>query len=153
GRLTMGLGAGWEEADYTAYNYDFPRPGVRVAQLAEAIEVLRKMWTTNPATYHGEYYRVEAAESAPLPDPPIPILVGANGRKALQVAARLADIWEWDMCDNYPVLVATLRLSCVEYGRSADAIKIYAEAQIDFPQDPGDFVAAEEMQQYPGIGR
>jgi Luciferase-like monooxygenase len=64
GRLTMGLGAGWEEADYKAYNYDFPRPGVRVAQLAEAIEILRAMWTANPATYHGEYYRVEAADSA-----------------------------------------------------------------------------------------
>jgi alkanesulfonate monooxygenase SsuD/methylene tetrahydromethanopterin reductase-like flavin-dependent oxidoreductase (luciferase family) len=152
GRLTMGLGAGWEEGDYKAYNYEFPRPGVRVAQLAEAIEVLRTMWTTNPATYHGEYYHVEAADSAPLPDPPIPILVGTNGKKAMQVAARLADIWEWDMCDNYADMVNALRRSCIEYGRSPDEIKIYAEAQLDFPADPADFVGSEEMQQYPGIG-
>jgi hypothetical protein len=37
-------------------------------------------------------------------------------------------------------------------GRSPDDIKIYAEAQIDFPADPADFVGSEKMQQYLGIG-
>ena len=153
GRLIMGLGAGWEEDDYQAYNYEFPRPGVRVAQLAEAIAVLQTMWTTNPATYHGQYYRVTAADSSPLPDPMIPILVGTNGKKAMQIAGRLADIWEWDICDNYVDLVNTVRQACIEAGRAASAVRIYAEAQLDFPEDPADFVPFEEMQQYAGIGR
>lgn len=153
GRLILGLGAGWHEDDYRAYNYEFPRPGVRVAQLAETLEVLRAMWTTNPATYHGEYYHVEAADSTPLPDPMIPILVGTNGKKAMQVAARLADIWEWDMCDNFAEMVGTLRGSCVEYGRSPDAVKIYVEAELDFPDDPADFVPFEDPQLYAGYGR
>lgn len=153
GRLIMGLGAGWEADDYRAYHYEFPRPGVRVAQLAEAVEVLCAMWRENPASYHGEYYSVESADSTPLPDPMIPILVGTNGKKAMQVAGQLADIWEWDMCDNYPELVHTVRQACTEAGRASTAIKIYAEAQIDFPQDLADFVPFEELQQYPGIGR
>lgn len=153
GRLIMGLGAGWEEDDYHAYNYEFPRPGVRVAQLAESIEILRAMWTTNPATYHGQYYRVDAADSSPLPEPMIPILVGTNGKKAMQVAGRLADIWVWDMCDTYPQLVNTIRQACAEAGRAPTAVKFYAEAQVDFPQDLADFVPYEELEQYAGIGR
>jgi alkanesulfonate monooxygenase SsuD/methylene tetrahydromethanopterin reductase-like flavin-dependent oxidoreductase (luciferase family) len=152
-RLIMGLGAGWEEDDYRAYNYEFPRPSVRVAQLAETLEILRAMWTSNPATYHGQYYRVDAADSSPLPDPMIPILVGTNGAKAMQVAGRLADIWVWDMCDRYPELARTVRQACAEAGRAPTALKIFAEAQIDFPRDPADFVPYEELQQYAGIGR
>lgn len=140
GRLIMGLGAGWEEADYRAYNYEFPRPGVRVAQLAETLEVLRAMWTSNPATYHGQYYHVEEAISAPLPEPMIPLFVGTTGKKAMQVAARLADIWSWDMCDNFPELLSHLRRSCVEYGRPPAEVQVYVEAQVSFPKDPATFV-------------
>lgn len=152
GRLIMGLGAGWHEDDYRAYNYEFPRPGIRVAQLAETIEVLRAMWTTNPATYHGQYYHIEAADSTPLPDPMIPILVGTNGAKAMQVAARLADIWEWDMCDNFPELVAGLRRTADDYGRPTNAIRVFTEAELDFPEDPSDFVPYDDPQLYAGIG-
>jgi alkanesulfonate monooxygenase SsuD/methylene tetrahydromethanopterin reductase-like flavin-dependent oxidoreductase (luciferase family) len=153
GRLIMGLGAGWEEDDYRAYHYEFPRPGVRVAQLAETVELLRAMWTTNPATYHGEHYRVDAADSSPLPDPMIPILVGTNGQKAMQVAGRLADIWVWDICDNFADLVRSVRQASADAGRAPTAVKIYAEAQLDFPDDPADFVPSEELQQYAGMGR
>jgi alkanesulfonate monooxygenase SsuD/methylene tetrahydromethanopterin reductase-like flavin-dependent oxidoreductase (luciferase family) len=140
GRLILGLGAGWHEEDYRAYHYEFPRPGVRVAQLAETLELLCTMWTTNPATYHGAYYHVEAAISAPLPDPMIPILVGTTGKRAMQIATRLADIWSWDMCDNFPELLSALRRSCVEYGRSPGDMQVYVEAQVSFPKDPATFV-------------
>jgi alkanesulfonate monooxygenase SsuD/methylene tetrahydromethanopterin reductase-like flavin-dependent oxidoreductase (luciferase family) len=152
GRLIMGLGAGWHEPDYRAYHYEFPAPGVRVAQLGEIIELLRAMWTANPATYHGQYYHVEEANSSPLPDPPIPILVGTNGKKAMQVAARLADIWSWDMCDNFADLLATLRQSAAEYGRKPEEIAVYVETLLHFPDDPADFVPEQVNTQYPGIG-
>ena len=126
---------------------------MRVAQLGETLELLRAMWTTNPASYHGQYYHVDAADSSPLPDPMIPLLVGAHGKKALQVTGRLADIWIWDMCDTYPDLVHTVRQACAEAGRAPTALKLYAEAQVDFPHDPADFVPYEELQQYPGMGR
>ena len=96
GRFVLGLGAGWHEEEYRAYNVDYPRPGIRVQQLAETIEIARAMWTQSPATFTGEHYRIEGAYCEPRPDPPIPILVGTNGPKAIAVAARLADSWCWD---------------------------------------------------------
>jgi alkanesulfonate monooxygenase SsuD/methylene tetrahydromethanopterin reductase-like flavin-dependent oxidoreductase (luciferase family) len=79
GRFIMGLGAGWMEDEYRAYGYDFPSPSVRVAQLAETIEILRAMWTQSPATYSGRHYRVEQAYCEPRPDPMIPIMIGSAG--------------------------------------------------------------------------
>ena len=96
GRFVLGLGAGWLEEEYRAYNVDYPRPGIRVQQLAETIEIARAMWTQSPATFTGEHYRIDGAYCEPRPDPPIPILVGTNRRKAIAVAARLADSWCWD---------------------------------------------------------
>jgi hypothetical protein len=48
-RFILGLGTGWHEEEYRAYGYDYPSGGVRVAQLAEAIEIIRAMWTQSPA--------------------------------------------------------------------------------------------------------
>jgi alkanesulfonate monooxygenase SsuD/methylene tetrahydromethanopterin reductase-like flavin-dependent oxidoreductase (luciferase family) len=67
-----------------------------VAQLAEAIQVIRTLWASSPATFHGTYYSVDDAYCEPRPDPPIPIMIGTNGPKALRVTAQLADWWNWD---------------------------------------------------------
>src|SRR5437667_9808326 len=50
GRFILGLGAGWHEEEYRAFGYEYPSGGARVAQLAEAIEVIRAMRTQAPAT-------------------------------------------------------------------------------------------------------
>src|SRR5689334_23724838 len=57
GRVILGMGAGWQADEYLAYGYDYPDGATRVAQLGEAIDVLRAMWTQSPATYEGTYYR------------------------------------------------------------------------------------------------
>ena len=78
GRLILGLGAGWHEEEYRAYNFEYPRPGVRVAQLAETIQIIKAMWTQSPATFHGEHYRIDGAQCIPMPETPIPVLVGTE---------------------------------------------------------------------------
>src|SRR5579859_6998608 len=65
GRLDFGIGAGWKELEYRAYGYDFPAPGVRVEQLADTIEICRRMWTEEKATYHGTHYRIDGAQCSP----------------------------------------------------------------------------------------
>ena len=122
GRFILGLGAGWLEEEYRAFDFDYPTGGVRVTQLAEAIELIRTLWTTSPATYAGAWYRITEAQCE-RPEPAIPILVGTNGPKALKVVARLADWWNWDgPWATYRGPYETLQAACAEIGRPFDEI-------------------------------
>ena len=152
GRLIIGLGAGWHEEEYRAYNFDFPRPGVRVAQLAETIQILKAMWTQSPATFIGEHYRVEDARCLPMPEVPIPILVGTNGPKALGVVARHADTWCWDgpWDDVYRRPHDILREQCEAIGRPFEEITLTAELSIELPDDASGFAPTFEHSFYPG---
>ena len=125
---------------------------MRVAQLAEAIEVMRAMWTESPATYHGTYYHVDGAYCEPRPDPPIPIMVGTNGPKALGVTARLADWWNWDgpWEEVYREPYETLRAHCEAIGRPFEEIALTAGFTISMPDDPSTFEATYEHDFYPG---
>lgn len=94
GRFVLGYGAGWAEEEYHAYGYEFPPARVRIAQMAEAIRLMRALWTQAPATFEGTYYRVKDAYCEPRPDPVPPILIGGDGeRYLLRAVAELADWW------------------------------------------------------------
>src|SRR5215211_1502634 len=58
GRYTLGLGTGWHEGEYHAYGYEFPPPGVRLAQLDETVRIVKALWHTMPATFAGKHYQV-----------------------------------------------------------------------------------------------
>jgi alkanesulfonate monooxygenase SsuD/methylene tetrahydromethanopterin reductase-like flavin-dependent oxidoreductase (luciferase family) len=152
GRFILGLGAGWHDEEYRAYGYDYPTGGVRVAQLAEAIELIRAMWTEAPATYHGTYYRIDGAYCEPRPDPPIPIMVGTNGPKALRVVARLADWCNWDgpWESVYRQPYETLEAHCAEIGRPFEELTLTAGFTVAMPDDPSTFKATYEHRFYPG---
>lgn len=152
GRLILGLGAGWLEEEYRAFDYEYPTPGTRVAQLAETIELLKALWTTSPATYHGDHYHIEGAISQ-HPTTPIPILVGTNGPKAIRVTARLADWWCWDgpLDVTYREPLERLRAECAAIGRPFDSITKVAELVIGLPDDPSTFEATYTNEvAYPG---
>jgi alkanesulfonate monooxygenase SsuD/methylene tetrahydromethanopterin reductase-like flavin-dependent oxidoreductase (luciferase family) len=151
GRFILGLGAGWHDEEYHAYGYDFPAPGVRVAQLAETIELIRAMWTQSPATYHGTHYHIDEAYCEPRPDPPIPILVGTNGPKALGVTARLADMWNWDGPWNevFREPYETLRAHCEAIGRPFEEIQLTSGIEVSMPDDPSMFEPTHGHSFYP----
>jgi alkanesulfonate monooxygenase SsuD/methylene tetrahydromethanopterin reductase-like flavin-dependent oxidoreductase (luciferase family) len=151
GRFILGLGAGWLEEEYRAFNFDYPSGGTRVAQLAEAMELIRILWTETPATYHGEWYHLDQAVCA-HPDPAIPILVGTNGQKALRVVARLADWWNWDgpWDVSYREPFERLRSECEAIGRPFDQITLTASLSISMPDDPSTFQPTYEHGFYPG---
>src|SRR5688572_24093423 len=79
GRLILGIGAGWMESEYRAYGYPFPSPGDRVRRLDEAVQIMRRMWTSSPSSFSGRYYSIEDAYCNPTPDPHPPLLLGAHG--------------------------------------------------------------------------
>ena len=151
GRFVLGIGAGWLEEEYRAFNFDYPSGGTRVAQLAEAIELIRTLWTESPASYHGEWYHLEQAQCE-RPDPPIPILVGTNGPKALKVVARLADWWNWDgpWETVYRRPYELLRAECEAIGRPFEEITLTASLSISLPADPSTFERRYEHDFYPG---
>lgn len=93
GRLELGLGAGWFGAEYRAYGIPFPAIGVRIDQLGEAIEVIRRMWSEPAAVFRGVHYAIDGAvcEPPPIQRPRPPIWVGGEGDRVHRLAARLAD--------------------------------------------------------------
>jgi probable F420-dependent oxidoreductase len=95
GRLELGIGAGWMEADYHASGLPFDPPGVRVARLTEAIQIIKAFFASDgPVTFHGRYYRVDNLQPSPRPAqrPRPPILIAGTRRRMLTLAAREADI-------------------------------------------------------------
>lgn len=94
GRLEIGIGAGWLEADHVSIGQPFDPVGVRIERLSEAIDVLRRSWTGEMANYSGRHYTLTDAVNHPLPAQAggPPILVGGGGRRVLELAARKADI-------------------------------------------------------------
>ena len=141
GRVVLAIGAGWHVEEYRAYGYDYPSGGVRVQQLAEAIEVIRAVWAEGPTTYRGQHYRVEGVICEVPPHDPIPIMVGTNGPKALAVTARYADWWNWDAPwePTFREPYERLRAHCEAIGRSFDDITLTAGASINLPDDPATF--------------
>lgn len=93
GRVEMGIGAGWYEHEYLGYGYEFPKPSVRIGQLEEGVEIMRRMWAEDEVHYDGRFYRLAGAISRPKPiQDSIPIWVAGGGEKlTLRVAARFAD--------------------------------------------------------------
>ena len=125
GRLIFGIGAGWMEREYRAYNYDFPKPAVRLAQLEEAIELVKVMWTQTPATYTGKYYKVTNAYCEPKPDPIPPIVIGGGGEHlTLKIVAKHADWWNLPggTLENYAHKLDVLRRHCDAVGRDYHSI-------------------------------
>ncbi len=94
GRLVLGLGSGWERSEYDAHNYPYPSNSERLDQLADAIKLLKAMWTQDEPTYHGSYFSIEKAYNNPRPlqKPHPPIMLGGSGSKLLKIAAAEADI-------------------------------------------------------------
>ncbi|MGQ0616805.1 MAG: TIGR03621 family F420-dependent LLM class oxidoreductase [Acidimicrobiia bacterium] len=94
GRLELGLGAGWMTADYERTGIAFDPPGVRVARMEEAVQIVAGLWQDGPFSFAGEHFRVQGLDGRPKPvqRPRPPLLVGGGGRRVLTAAARWADI-------------------------------------------------------------
>ena len=126
GRVILGIGAGWNEEEYRAYGWPFPPTRVRIAQLAEAIQLIRLLWTESPASYRGEHYQIARAVCEPPPRPLPPVMVGGHGEKyLLRVVAEHADWWNYSFRDlaTYVHKQEVLKAHCREVGRDYDAIE------------------------------
>lgn len=145
GRLVLGLGAGWMEEEYRAYGYAFPSPRVRLEQLEETLEILRRMWTEPRATFAGAHYRVDEAPQLPKPAR-LPVVLGGASERLLRLVARHADGWN---CPNpawrdLPAKRARLRELCAEAGRDPAAVEISEQVMVALVERESDIPAARE---------
>ena len=94
GRFELGIGAGWLDRDYQSTGIAFDRGRVRVARLAEAVTLMKRLFTEEQVTFAGEYYEVDRAECRPKPvqRPYPPFLIAGGGPDILALAGREANI-------------------------------------------------------------
>jgi probable F420-dependent oxidoreductase len=94
GRVDVAIGAGWNKPEYDAIGIPFDPTPVRQARLAEAITVLKGLFSGATFSFAGEHYTITdyRAEPVPLQRPHPPFLIGGGGRRTLTLAAREADI-------------------------------------------------------------
>lgn len=94
GRLTLGLGAGWQINEHAAYGIELEAPKERVDRFGEAIQIIRSLLEQELTTFHGSVYDITDAPCDPKPlQAPLPILVGTSSARMLRIAARHASQW------------------------------------------------------------
>lgn len=95
GRLTLGIGAGWQEREHTNYGFDLLDLKSRFERFEEGVQIIQRLLHSDtPLNYHGKYFRLNEARVLPRPTRRIPLLIGGNGEKrTLTLAARYADEW------------------------------------------------------------
>jgi probable F420-dependent oxidoreductase len=90
GRAVLGVGVGWDRAEFAAVGADFATRGARTD---EDIALLRHLFRGG-GPFHGRFHHVEQGVFAPVPAGPVPIMVGGTSAAALRRAAALADEWQ-----------------------------------------------------------
>jgi F420-dependent oxidoreductase-like protein len=134
GRLELGLGAGWFEAECDAYGIELGTIAERFARFEEALTVIQSLLSRPTTSFEGRYYRLRDAWCEPkaLQQPHPPIVLGGKGeRRLLPLVARYADHWNYsgDDPEEFARLRARLAELCVAEGRGIDDITLSANVR------------------------
>lgn len=127
GRLELGIGAGIQRREHEAYGFPFPDLRTRAEQLSEALEIMKRIWTMEEATFNGRHFRIDGAICVPKPiqKPHPPIIIGGGSKTILKVTARYADRFDWGPLplEQYKRKLALLEACCRKVGRSLEHIE------------------------------
>jgi F420-dependent oxidoreductase-like protein len=136
GRVELGLGTGWFDAEHAAYGIPFPPLGERFERFEEQLAIVTGLWETPVGgvfDFAGRHYTVSGSPALPKPvqSPRPPIIVGGTGpRRTPRIAARFAD--EFNACfvpaQTCASLFARVGEECVASGRDRSSI-VYSIAQ------------------------
>ena len=127
GRCILGIGAGWNVREHEAYGWPFPSMKERQDRLAEACELIHKLFTAEKfIDYNGKYYQLKQAPFAPKGvNGKIPVMVGGTGpKRTLRTLAKYGDIMN-AICgpDDLRRLWRVVEKHCEDVGRDPSEIQ------------------------------
>jgi alkanesulfonate monooxygenase SsuD/methylene tetrahydromethanopterin reductase-like flavin-dependent oxidoreductase (luciferase family) len=130
GRVELGIGAGWYDAEHAAYAIPFPSTGERFDRLEEQLAILTGLWATvdgETFSYAGTHYCVTDSPGLPKPAqrPRPPVIIGGKGPKRTPaLTARYADEFNLPFVglEGTERQIARVRSACDEIGRDPDSL-------------------------------
>jgi coenzyme F420-dependent glucose-6-phosphate dehydrogenase len=141
GRVILGVGTGEAMNETPATAAEWPGAKERRLRMAEAIELIRELWTGERVTFEGEYYRTDKATIYDKPEQPVPIYVAASGPLAAKLAGRAGDGF---ICTSgkgtelYEQLLGNVAEGAAAAGRDASKIERTIEVKVSYDRD-GDY--------------
>lgn len=139
GRLTLGLGAGWQVNEHRAYGIDLFSPKDRVDRFEEAIQIIRSLLGNERTTFSGRHFHVDDAPCRPAPiQDPLPLLVGTGGPRMSVITARHADRWNtWGNVAEAGRRLRTIDDACATVGREPTTLHRSVQALFFRVDDQG----------------
>jgi probable F420-dependent oxidoreductase len=115
-RVSVGFGVGWQKEEFDAMGVDFHTRGRRTDEM---IDVMRKLWTGDAVSHHGEFFDFDDVELRPAPTEPVPFYAGGKSRAAMRRAASSCEgyIGPGHSMEEMPAFVAELDRLRREAGR------------------------------------
>lgn len=138
GRLTLGIGAGWQENEHAAYGIPLGTVRERMDRFEEAVQILRSLLGQSRTTFSGQYFELQDAPCQPAPvQEHLPLLIGGGGeRRTIPIAARYADHWNaWTTPEVLAHKVSVLRAHCDQAGRNPGEVHISTQALLYLSTD------------------
>jgi len=139
GRVFLGVGTGEALNETPVTGGEFPGRKERRLRLAEAIELIRLLWTDERVDFEGTYFRTQRATVYDRPDEPVPIYVAASGPLAAKLAGRVGDGF---ICTSgkdpalYDELLDKVREGAEAAGRDPAGIRRMIEIKVSYDRDP-----------------
>ena len=138
GRVILGVGTGEAMNETPATGAPWPSVKERRQRLAEAIELMRKLWTDERVTHEGAHYRTRLATVYDRPERPVPVFVAASGPLAAKLAGRTGDGF---ICTSgkppelYDQLLENVEAGAAAAGRDGAAIERMIEVKVSYDRD------------------
>jgi alkanesulfonate monooxygenase SsuD/methylene tetrahydromethanopterin reductase-like flavin-dependent oxidoreductase (luciferase family) len=137
GRLTLGIGAGWQTNEHHRYGIELPAVRERVDRFAEVCEITTSLLRSTRTSFSGRWFALDGAWCEPKAiQDPIPLLIGAKGDRMLGIVATWADAWNlWGLPDVVAARSAVLDRHCESIGRDPATITRTTQALVMLTHD------------------
>ncbi len=138
GRVFLGVGTGEAMNETPATGNEWPPAKERRERLAEAIHLMRRLWSEERVTFRGRYYRTERATVYDRPEEPVPVFVAASGPLAARLAGRLGDGFictSGKQAELYRELLDALEEGARAAGRDSRRIARMIEVKVSYDRD------------------